>query len=248
MKESSNRLRIAAISALLFLGTLLLFSRALRNDFLDYDDPDYVTQNAHVQSGLRLETIRWAFHSTAAGNWHPLTWLSHAADWQLFGANPLGHHATNIFLHALNAVLAFLVVRKLTGATWLSALCAALFAWHPLRVESVAWVAERKDLLCGFFFFLTLLSYAYYADKREATNSNRKLFYTLSILFFAFGLMSKPMLVTIPFLLLLLDFWPLQRFDKSTFPRLLLEKIPFFILSAASCLITFSAQEQGGAV
>jgi protein O-mannosyl-transferase len=246
MKAPSERARLAGICAVLFFGTLLLFSGALKNDFLDYDDPDYITQNTHVQRGLQPETVRWAFASTAAGNWHPLTWLSHAADWQLFGANPSGHHATNILLHALNAILVFLVFRKLTGATWPSALCAALFAWHPLRVESVAWVAERKDLLCGFFFFLTLLSYAHYAENREAPN--RKLFYGLTILFFAFGLMSKPMLVTLPFLLLLLDFWPLRRFDNSTLRRLLFEKLPLFILAAASCIVTFFAQKQGGAI
>ena len=135
------------IAAILFMGTILLFARATGNDFVNYDDPDYVTANLHVRAGLSLETVRWAMTAAEASNWHPLTWLSHALDVTLFGLDPRGHHATSVLLHALNAVVAFLAMRRLTGALWTSAFFAALFAWHPLRVESVAWVAERKDLL-----------------------------------------------------------------------------------------------------
>ena len=248
MKKSPIDLRLYFVCAVLFFGTLILFSRAVPHDFLDLDDPDYVTQNNHVHTGLTWAGIRWAFTSTDAGNWHPLTWLSHTLDWQFFGNNPRGHHATNVFLHALNAMLAFLALRKLTSAFWLSAASAALFAWHPLRVESVAWIAERKDVLSGFFFFLTLLAYTHYVEKQKARNPKFKIFYGLTILFFAFGLMSKPMLVTVPFLLLLLDFWPLQRFNYLTIKRLLIEKIPFFLMSATVCIITYHAQKSGGAI
>ena len=151
----TRSLRIA-ICEILFIGTWLLFSRALGNDFVNYDDPDYVTANEHVRAGLNLAGINWALRSGEASNWHPLTWVSHMLDASLFGPNPRGHHATSVFLHAANAVLAFLAFRRLTGALWTSAVFAALFAWHPLRVESVAWVAERKDVLSGFFWFLAL--------------------------------------------------------------------------------------------
>lgn len=141
----SSRLRLLIVSGVLFLGTLLLFARTLGNDFIGYDDPAYVTENLQVQTGLGWSGIYWAFTTGAVSNWHPLTWLSHQLDWQLFGASPAGHHATSVFWHALNAVLVFLLFRKLTGSFWTSAFSAALFAWHPLRVESVAWISERKD-------------------------------------------------------------------------------------------------------
>ena len=198
---------------ILFSGTLLLFSGVVNHEFLDCDDPDYVTQNRHVQAGLSLEGARWAFTSGEAANWHPLTWLSHMLDRQLFGAGPRGPHATNVVLHALNAVLAFLVLRKLTGSFWLAAFNAAFFAWHPLRVESVAWVAERKDLLCGFFGLAAIWAYAAYAERRRAGKPARA-FFAMMFLAFLLGLLSKPMLVTLPFLLLVLDWWPLQRLGR----------------------------------
>jgi tetratricopeptide (TPR) repeat protein len=263
--------RFYAVILVLFFGTLLLFSRAVPHEFLDLDDPDYVTQNPHVQAGLTLAGVRWAFTTDAAGNWHPLTWLSHLLDWQLFGNDPRGPHAVNVFWHALDAVLAFLALRRLTGAFWTSAASAALFAWHPLRVESVAWIAERKDVLSVFFGLLTLWAYARYAegvasDRSQVAGTKTVApgpvlsrvachvspFYCLTLAAFAAGLMCKPMLVTLPFLLLLLDFWPLQRFtfdaSRFTFQRLVREKIPLFLLSAVSCLLTYLAQKQGGAI
>jgi len=233
----------------LFFGTLLLFSRAVGNRFLDCDDPDYVTQNAHVQAGLTWAGVDWAFTSSAAANWFPLTWLSHMLDWQLFGNDPRGHHAVNILWHALNAVVAFLALRRLTGAFWTSAASAALFAWHPLRVESVAWVAERKDVLSGFFGLLTLWAYAAYAEKRRERRSGARSFYALALAAFATGLLCKPMLVTLPCLLVLLDWWPLRRIGPAEkLSSLLLEKAPFFLLTIVSCVITYRVQQAGNAV
>jgi protein O-mannosyl-transferase len=248
----SPAFRLCAVCLVLFCGTLLLFSRAVGHSFLDCDDPDYVTGNVHVQAGLTWANVPWAFKSDTAANWFPLTWLSHMLDWQLFGNDPRGHHATNILWHALSAVIAFLALRRLTGAFWTSAVSAALFAWHPLRVESVAWVAERKDVLSGFFFFLTLLAYARYVEESKAQGPGPKVFYGLTLAAFALGLMSKPMLVTTPFVLLLLDWWPLRRFTiydlRFTSFRLLVEKLPFVLLSAISCVVTYLAQKMGGAI
>jgi protein O-mannosyl-transferase len=244
-------IRTALVCLALFCGTLLLFSRAVNHDFIDLDDPDYVTMNAHVQDGFTRSSVHWAFTTGCSANWHPLTWLSHLLDWRLFGNDPRGHHATSIFFHALNAVLVFLVLRRQAGAFWTSAACAALFAWHPLRVESVAWVAERKDVLSGFFGLLMLLTYASYVSHASHSRT-RSRFYLLSLFLFALGLMCKPMLVTLPFLLLLLDWWPLGRFtfhdSRFTMTRSLVEKTPFFLLSAASCVITFLVQKSAGAV
>jgi tetratricopeptide (TPR) repeat protein len=246
------RYSIIAICSVLLFGTLLLFDRALPNGFLDLDDPDYVTQNAHVQHGLTAGGFRWAFTTGDSANWHPLTWLSLMLDAQCYGDFGRGYHFTNNLLHALNAVLAFLVLWKWTRATWLSAICAALFAWHPLRVESVAWIAERKDVLSGLFFWLTLLAYTSYIEQRKIPGPKSKIIFGTALLLFACGLMSKPMLVTVPFLLLLLDFWPLQRFaagDKwPARMKLVQEKIPFFIISGISCVITFIVQKNWGAV
>jgi protein O-mannosyl-transferase len=272
------------VCLVLFLGTVLLFSRAVRCEFVDLDDPDYVTANLHVQGGLRAANVAWALTASAAGNWHPLTWLSHMLDYQWFGSDPRGHHATNILWHALNGVLAFLLLNCLLGlhptespagrsrTFWICAFGAALFAWHPLRVESVAWVAERKDVLSGFFFVLTLMTYTSYVTHKTYKT------YLLTLVFFAFGLMSKPMLVTVPFLLLLLDWWPLQRmrgevsgprgdvgqtFQSAGLPGfparcpetprdrwigVLLEKVPFFMLTMASCAVTYHFQKKSGAV
>jgi tetratricopeptide (TPR) repeat protein len=249
-----DRRRTWAVSFLLFCGTFLLFARAIGHPFLDLDDPTYVTQNHHVQSGFTRENIRWAFTTGDAANWHPLTWLSHMLDWSLYGNNPRGHHATSIFWHSLNAVMAFLALRKLTGAFWPSALAAAIFAWHPLRVESVAWIAERKDVLSVFFGLLTLWTYAAYAQRQRESRTGAWGYYLLTLAALAIGLMFKPTLVTIPFLLLLLDLWPLERLTLNSRPlvvtavRLILEKIPFFALAIASSIITFRVQKAGGAM
>jgi tetratricopeptide (TPR) repeat protein len=208
--RDSPRIR-AAICAALFAGTALLFARAMGHDFVNYDDPDYVTANAHVRAGLSLGGLRWALTSGEASNWHPLTWVSHQLDVTLFGLNPRGHHCTSVAWHAANAALAFLALRRLTGTLWTSAFCAALFAWHPLRVESVAWVAERKDVLSGFFFFAVLWLYAGYVERRRAGRGGAGVVYGLALVAFSLGLMAKPMLVTLPGVLLLLDVWPLRR-------------------------------------
>ena len=217
-------------------------------DFTNYDDDQYVTQNVHVQKGLTLNNIRWAFTSTEAANWHPLTWISHMMDVQLFGLNPGGHHFSNLVLHVLNAILLLMLLTKMTGEIWKSAFVAVVFALHPLHVQSVAWVAERKDVLSAFFFLLTLWAYTGYCPKK-----NYK-YYVLTLFFFICGLMSKPMLVTLPVVLLLMDYWPLQRFsinidsesnpDWRKFRRAVFEKIPFLIFSASSCVITVIAQKK----
>lgn len=230
------------------------------NEFVNYDDDEYVTQNSHVQAGLTSEGIVWAFTTTHAANWHPLTWLSHMFDYQLFGPNPQGHHLTSLLLHILNSILLFLVLRRMTDALWQSAFVAVLFALHPLHVESVAWVAERKDILSTFFWILTMWAYVRYVERPGSTR------YLMVALPLALGLMAKPMLVTLPFVLLLLDIWPLGRIDLSEYGdasrdkrdkrprtgivlmRLAKEKIPLFALVAASCLVTFAAQRSGGAV
>jgi tetratricopeptide (TPR) repeat protein len=239
---AQSRFPVWLMAALLALMTVALYWPAMRCDFVNFDDPDYVTENPHVQGGLTLEGMKWAFSNPVVGNWHPLTVLSHTLDCQLFGLKPWGHHLTSVLLHALNTVLVFLLLRRLTGALWRSALVAALFGLHPLHVESVAWMAERKDVLSTGFGLLALVFYARYAQKRSraepsslrfaaprsresgAGNSgsaldlrHSTLDYGFALLFFALGLMSKPMLVTWPFVMLLLDFWPLQRVSSFKF-------------------------------
>ena len=297
----------------------IAFGNVVRHDFVSYDDGQYIYENTHVTSGLTLSGILWAFTHAHAANWHPLTTISHMLDCQIYGLQPWGHHLTNVMLHALATVLLFLALKKLTLDTaspavidrrynlWASAFVAALFAIHPLRVESVAWISERKDVLSGVFFALTLLAYASYARSERQFGRDAALRgpvgaarrpYLATILFFALGLMSKPTLVTLPFVLLLLDYWPLQRMQgarskedgvkrqaesgksqeqiprvvspvrrsfseggtshlsavasakeehlniSTSFGRLLVEKIPLFGLSAASCLVTLRAQKQ----
>ncbi len=246
------------ICLLLAIGTLAIFSPALFNDFVNYDDPSYVTSNPHIQSGPTPAAVAWAFTTGHASNWHPLTWISHMLDWQLFGKNPMGHHATNILFHVANTLLLFLLLKKMSGAIWRSAFVAALFALHPIHVESVAWVSERKDVLSTFFFLLTLLAYGRYTQtqignlKLEIGNQQSAIvYYLLALSLFALGLMSKPMLVTTPFLLLLLDYWPLNRLatgDWRLAIRPLVEKIPFVALAIISSAITFLVQRKGGAV
>ena len=235
------------ISLLLALVTLVVYLPVRTHSFVNYDDTDYVTENSFVKNGLNWTDIKWAFTTFHASNWHPLTWISHMADCQLFGPNAGAQHFVNVLFHAANAALLFILLWRLTGAIWPSAFVAALFAWHPLHVESVAWISERKDVLSTFFALLTLLSYAKYAKEKRARD------FWLALIFFALGLMSKPMLVTLPFVMLLLDYWPLQSFSNceiqiSKAARLVWEKIPFFILTAISCVMTFFAQRSGEAV
>jgi Flp pilus assembly protein TadD len=233
--------RTRLIALLLAFGTLLVFLPAGRFSFINYDDGDYVSENSFIKNGLNATDIHWAFTAYFSGNWHPLTWMSHMLDCELFGMNAGAHHFVNVLWHSLNVALLFIWLSRLTGKMGPSAFIAALFAWHPLHVESVAWVAERKDVLSTFFALLTLLAYTHYVQEK------RRGFLWLALVCFALGLMSKPMLVTLPFVLLLLDYWPLQRL----FPfraAVLVEKLPFFVLTAVSCAVTFLAQRQGEAV
>ena len=239
------------IYAGLALVTLVVYLPALYHGFVEYDDQQYVTDNPRVQAGLTWSGLIWAF-GFHAGNWHPLAWLSHMLDCQLYGANAGGHHLTSVLLHVASALLLFSVLNRMTGARWRSAAVAALFAWHPLHVESVAWVAERKDVLCAFFWMLTLLLYARYA----AQPSIARYLFTLGS--FVLCLMAKPMGVTLPFVLLLLDYWPLNRisefasrqpektplrFAQKSWRQLALEKVPFLALSAIAGVLTLCAQE-----
>src|SRR5512143_3793883 len=218
-----------------------VFGRSARNGFIDYDDLAYVTDNPHIRSGLSLDTILWALRAGYHANWHPLTWMSHALDVSLFGFDPAGHHLMSVALHALAAVLLFYALLRMTSAPGRSALVAGLFALHPLHVESVAWAAERKDVLSGALGMACLLVYA--AGVERPSRGRRALLVAL----YALGLTAKPMLVTLPFVLLLLDFWPLRRFALG-WKRLALDKLPLFALSAASSAVTWIAQARGGAV
>ncbi|EEF60463.1 tetratricopeptide repeat protein [Pedosphaera parvula] len=241
----NGRKNLFAISLLLAFGTLAVYLPSLGNHFTTYDDPQYVTANDHVNSGLTLSNLLWAFTTGHAGNWHPLTWISHMLDVQLYGLQPVGHHLTNVLLHTANTLLLFWTLFGMTRRPWLSMMVAALFAWHPLHVESVAWISERKDVLSTFFFLLTLLSYSRYVRQRS------KAFYLISLFCFACGLLSKPMLVTLPCVLLLLDFWPLERAqlkDLMAWRKLAFEKIPFFTLAIVVSVITVMVQYQGGTI
>jgi len=257
--------RIILLCLLLALATAAVYWPVAGFGFINYDDPDYVSSNPRVQAGLTLEGAKWAFTSSYSSNWHPLTWLSHMLDCQIYGLKPAGHHLTSLVLHIASSLLLFGLFQRLTGAFWRSALVAALFALHPLHVESVAWISERKDVLSAFFFLLTLWAYVRSAEcgarsaesnaARPASRLPSSAFYLLSLLCFALGLMSKPMLVTLPCVLLLLDVWPLGRLSlapgqRSAVPlrRVLLEKLPFFVLSALSCVVTFLVQRASGAV
>lgn len=243
--------RKVLVSALLLLAIFAVYGQVVHHDFIQLDDNVYLLDNSHVRSGITPANITWAFTTFHASNWHPLTWLSHMADVQFFGMNPGRHHLINVALHMVNTLLLFQLLCRITGAFWRSAAVAALFAIHPLHVESVAWVAERKDVLSALFFMITLNLYAGYAEHRKRT------YYVLALFSFAMGLMAKPMLVTVPFVLLLLDYWPLQRihhgasshFTALNSPApwrplltLFLEKIPFLIFAAAMCAVTIAAQ------
>jgi protein O-mannosyl-transferase len=239
----------APACALLVVVTLAAFWPVTHAAFINFDDPDYVTENARVQAGVSWSGAAWALRAHYASNWHPLTWLSHMLDVSLFGKGAAGPHCVNLFLHSANGALLFLWLCRMTGVHWRSFLVAALFALHPLHVESVAWIAERKDVLSTFFWMLTLLMYGRYVEQSKVESAKSKTWYGLALVCFAFGLMSKPMLVTLPFVLLLLDYWPLSRFGLNTpgpklktFLPLIREKGPFFLLSAGSCAVTILAQ------
>jgi tetratricopeptide (TPR) repeat protein len=254
---------IFSIYIALALSTVLVFRQVGKFDFVNYDDTDYVSENQHVLNGLTSDGVRWAFTTGHAYFWHPLTWLSLMLDCQLFGPDPGWIHLVSVFLHLANTLLVFAVLKKMTGSIWPSAFVAAAFAIHPMHVESVVWISERKDVLSTFFFLLTLASYAGYVKRPSVF----RYFATLTI--FAVGLMAKPMLVTLPFLLLLLDYWPLNRFEapgpvkisgrqtheSTTAPgrhaalcRIIIEKIPFLVFSAVFSVITFLTQQAGGVI
>jgi tetratricopeptide (TPR) repeat protein len=253
----ADRRLVQKVCLWLALAVWAVFGQTLWYGFVNYDDDKYVYENPVVERGLTLDGIRWSFTHTVAENWHPLTVMSLMLDTDFYGANPGGYHLTNVVLHTAAVILLFLVLKEMTGALWPSAFVAAVFAIHPLRVESVAWIAERKDVLSGVFFMLTLLCYvkavkwqvtATETGPASSSSSSRftlhaSRYYWLAVVFFALGLMSKPMLVTLPFVLLLLDYWPLQRFNTSTLQRLLGQKIPFFVLSAAACVVALATQQ-----
>jgi hypothetical protein len=311
MRYMLKNKQIPLVYLLLTAAVVIAFWQVNQCDFISYDDPSYVTENLHIRHGLTPEAIGWAFTAGYAGNWHPLTWMSHMLDVQLFGFNPHRHHLVNLLFHVANTLLLFFVFNRMTKAPWKSAFVAALFGLHPLHVESVAWVAERKDVLSTFFWMLAMAAYIRYvehggleAGSREQEAGRKKLraqgreggeertetgkflslfssfrfpssvfSYMAVLVFFVLGLMSKPMLVTLPFVLLLMDYWPLGRLKldvatplrSGTSPflfaffsarttirlrvkKLLLEKIPLFFLAALSCIITYAVQQKGGAV
>lgn len=263
MKRSHNKLHIILIFITLVLATFIAFEQVRQNDFIDFDDPGYVTDNPHVYGGITRKSVYWAFFTTKQTNWHPLTWLSHMLDCELFGLNPLGHHLTSLGLHMANTLLLFWILQIMTGAIWPSAFVVAVFALHPLHVESVAWVSERKDVLSSFFWMLSTAAYIKYTRRPSLGR------YLPVIFSFSLGLMAKPMLVTLPFVLLLLDYWPLRRFEpirhdgKRALPKIKLrkagyqslsvcqligEKIPLFFLAAISSTVTFIVARQSGGV
>ncbi len=257
-----NKLYVVLICVALAVVTFIAYEPIRHNDFVSLDDNEYVVDNPNVTQGITLKSIIWAFTTPHSGNWHSLTWLSHMLDCRLFGLNPMGHHLTSLLLHAANALLLFFVLKKMTAAPWSSAFVAAAFALHPLHVESVAWVSERKDALSGFFWMLTMLAYVRYAEQPGVKR------YLPVIIALCLGLLSKSMLVTLPFALLLLDYWPLDRLQpphtrseehsKEAGPpkgpyhtaplwRLIVEKVPLFTLSAVASVITFVVQQSAGA-
>jgi Tfp pilus assembly protein PilF len=239
-----NRGLVILVYAGLVLATAAAYQPVCNNGFVNYDDDKYVIHNANIKNGLTLQSLYWAFTNQEASNWHPLTWISHILDYQFFQMNPLGHHLTNVLLHIINTLLLFYILQKTTGALWPSAFTACLFAVHPLHVESVAWIAERKDVLSTLFGLLTIVAYIGYVKRPSITR------YVLTTVLFASGLMAKPMLVTLPFVLLLLDYWPLKRPINSKLSTLnmFLEKVPLFILAAISSVITYTVQKSSGAV
>ena len=246
-KKSPDQTNSASMFLLCFLlfGTVVwTFWPSLQCQFLFFDEYGYLWTNPHVNSGLTLSGCLWALHSLDYSNWYPLTWLSHMLDFQIYGKNPWGHHLTNVLFHAANSILLFLVMRLMTGARWRSFILALLFALHPLRVESVTWISERKDVLSLFFWMLTL--WAYWRFAQVQSGGKRRFFYGLCLSFFALGLMSKTMLVTLPCVLLLLDYWPLERWTATSLSSLFLEKLPFFGLTIFVSVVSYIAQQRGG--
>lgn len=249
---ASRENHVLIFGLLLVVATLAFYNPIVRNQFVDFDNLAYILNNYHVQGGLTWDTVKWSFTTFYQGNWHPLTWLSHALDCQLFGLNPTGHHYTNLLLHAANAVLLFLLLRRATGFTGSSLVVAALFALHPVNVESVAWAAERKNVLSMLFFLLALHAY-----DRYARGGGRYLYWLVNVLF-ALGLMAKPQIVTLPFVLLLWDYWPVRRMAATggsaeaptprSFAYLVWEKLPLFALAAADSVVTVIAQRAGNSV
>lgn len=261
-ERKSNNGDLFLIYIALAATVIIAFEQIRLNEFIRYDDFLYLTSNPHLKTGLTHSSLKWAFTANYASNWHPLTWISHIVDYELFGLNPRGHHLTNLAFHLASTLLLFWVLKRMTGALWASVFVAAIFGLHPLRVESVAWAAERKDVLSGFLWILTMAAYAFYTERTSVKR------YLLVVCVFSLGLMAKPMLVTLPFVLLLLDYWPLRRFSLAPKPEenlqksdlnqnacgikqfglLIAEKIPLFILVALSSIVTYFAQSGGGAV
>ena len=240
------------IIIILIIASCTAFGRIAGNDFINFDDNEYITGNNHIKSGINAESVNWAFTTTYYTYWHPLTWLSHMLDWSLFGTNPSGHHLVSLLLHIGAVIFLFLFLNKTTNNIWASAFAAAFFALHPLRVESVAWASERKDVLSMFFGMASIYAYAFYAERTKISR------YFLCLILFILSLTSKPMLVTLPFVLLLLDYWPLGRWQmalsapvESRFKltgRIVWEKIPFFILTIATSIAAIWAQNNAGAM
>jgi tetratricopeptide (TPR) repeat protein len=265
---TDNYLAVYCVCAFLLAAVWVVFGQTLGHKFISYDDNSYVYENPQVIQGLSLKGIEWAFTHSVEANWHPLTMMSHMLDCQWYGLQAGGHHLTSLLLHAATAILLFLVLREMmglrpvksigaatpqAGALWPSAFVAAVFAIHPLRVESVAWVSERKDVLSGLFFMLTLGAYVQYVEKSKGKSPKSKVYYGLTLLFFVLGLMCKPMLVTVPFVLLLLDYWPLNRFGAaanrfSISRKLIVEKIPLIVFSIAVCVVTLLVQQPARAI
>jgi len=242
----SLRQKPILLGALLVLATLLLYSRVAQDEFLAFDDSPYVTRNIHVNTGLNSANAVWAFTAFHEANWHPLTWISHMVDVQVFGLSSRAHHLDNLALHAANVLLLFWLLQSATGAVWRSFFVAALFAVHPVNVETVAWVAQRKSLLCTLFSLLTIAAYGIYTQRPDWKK------YVIVVAGFALALLSKPMAVSLPIVLLLLDYWPLERYEdiplRLKWTRLLIEKLPLVLMSAASSVVTMLAQRSGGAV
>jgi tetratricopeptide (TPR) repeat protein len=237
MPQQVKKSLVISIYFALAVSALLVFWQVRNFSFINYDDPGYVAGNRNIQTGITLESVKWAFTTGYFGNWNPLTWLSYMLDWQLFGSNPADFHLINLFFHIANVLLLFFVLKQMTNAIWQSAFVAALFALHPLHVEAVAWVSGRKDVLSTFFWLLTMWAYLHYVKQPRVSR------YLLVLLFFVMGIMAKPMLVTLPFVLLLLDYWP---FERKISWRLLVEKIPFIILTAIFSVIAFFTQSGRG--
>ena len=233
---------VLIVCAVLITGTIIAYEPMRHNGFVNYDDDEYVLECPQVKQGLTFETLRWAFTASYACNWHPLTWLSHMLDWQLFGLNACGHHFTNLVFHIANTLLFFLILKRMTGAFWPSAFAAAIFAVHPLQVESAAWAAERKNVLSGLFWLLTIAAYIKYTEKPKAGR------YIVLLLVYLLCILTKPTVVVVPFVLLLLDFWPLQRISRGTISKLIIEKIPLFLFAGFLSVVTVLAQKSGGAI